>query len=152
MNRVPAYEDLITKANHPLIRMFNAPMVTAAEPQDNIGGEWTAASPETVGGYSAVAFFFARYAWAANPEGANLVNSEGLPASVFRTDNWDDVIADAGSAKALSERRALGVEIRALAAKKAGLDRKSAEFKAIAEKHAALMKKFRAMAPAQNPK
>ena len=27
----------------------------------------------------------ARYAWAANPEGANLVNSEGLPASVFST-------------------------------------------------------------------
>lgn len=34
-----------------------------------------------------------RYAWAANPEGANLVNSEGLPTSVFRTDNWEDVEA-----------------------------------------------------------
>jgi len=32
-----------------------------------------------------------RYAWAANPEGANLVNSEGLPTSLFRTDDWDDV-------------------------------------------------------------
>ena len=29
-----------------------------------------------------------RYAWAANPQGANLVNSGGLPASVFRTDDW----------------------------------------------------------------
>lgn len=29
-----------------------------------------------------------RYAWAANPEGANLMNGEGLPASVFRTDDW----------------------------------------------------------------
>lgn len=29
-----------------------------------------------------------RYAWAANPEGANLVNEEGLPASLFRTDDW----------------------------------------------------------------
>ena len=26
-----------------------------------------------------------RYAWAANPEGANLVNAEGLPASIFET-------------------------------------------------------------------
>lgn len=34
-----------------------------------------------------------RYAWASNPEGANLVNSEGLPTSVFRTDDWDDVEA-----------------------------------------------------------
>jgi len=30
-----------------------------------------------------------RYAWAANPEGANLINAEGLPASVFRTDDWE---------------------------------------------------------------
>ncbi len=29
-----------------------------------------------------------RYAWADNPEGANLYNKEGLPASPFRTDNW----------------------------------------------------------------
>ncbi len=30
-----------------------------------------------------------RYAWAANPQGANLINKEGLPASVFRTDDWE---------------------------------------------------------------
>ena len=30
---------------------------------------------------------FVRYGWADNPEGANLVNVEGLPASPFRTDN-----------------------------------------------------------------
>jgi len=29
-----------------------------------------------------------RYAWANNPDEANLVNSEGLPASPFRTDSW----------------------------------------------------------------
>jgi len=29
-----------------------------------------------------------RYAWADNPEGANLYNKEGLPASPFRTDAW----------------------------------------------------------------
>ena len=29
-----------------------------------------------------------RYAWADNPEGANLYNEEGLPASPFRTDNF----------------------------------------------------------------
>jgi len=29
---------------------------------------------------------FVRYAWADNPEGANLYNKEGLPASPFRTD------------------------------------------------------------------
>ena len=30
-----------------------------------------------------------RYAWAANPEGANLINSEGLPASLFTTE-WNN--------------------------------------------------------------
>jgi sialate O-acetylesterase len=30
-----------------------------------------------------------RYAWAANPEGSNLVNSEGLPASLFTTE-WPE--------------------------------------------------------------
>jgi sialate O-acetylesterase len=29
-----------------------------------------------------------RYAWSSNPEGANLINKEGLPASVFRSDDW----------------------------------------------------------------
>ncbi|HDQ44190.1 MAG TPA: sialate O-acetylesterase [bacterium] len=29
-----------------------------------------------------------RYAWADNPDGANLYNREGLPASPFRTDDW----------------------------------------------------------------
>jgi sialate O-acetylesterase len=29
-----------------------------------------------------------RYAWADNPEGANLYNKEGFPASPFRTDSW----------------------------------------------------------------
>ena len=29
-----------------------------------------------------------RYAWADNPEGCNLFNGAGLPASPFRTDNW----------------------------------------------------------------
>lgn len=34
-----------------------------------------------------------RYAWAGNPAGANLYNREGLPASLFRTDNWNVVTA-----------------------------------------------------------
>lgn len=31
-----------------------------------------------------------RYAWADNPEDANLRNSEGLPAAPFRSDNWSN--------------------------------------------------------------
>ncbi len=32
-----------------------------------------------------------RYAWADNPDDANLYNKEGMPASPFRTDNWKGV-------------------------------------------------------------
>ncbi|HNU08902.1 MAG TPA: hypothetical protein PKO33_14135, partial [Pyrinomonadaceae bacterium] len=31
-----------------------------------------------------------RYAFNSNPQNPNLTNDSGLPASPFRTDNWDD--------------------------------------------------------------
>lgn len=87
-----------------------------------------------------------RYAWAANPEGANLVNSEGLPASVFRTDDWDDVEAAAPAAanKNAEERRALALEIKALSAKRNELERGTEEYKAVTKKRAELLEKFKA--------
>ncbi len=36
-----------------------------------------------------------RYGWADNPADVNLYNSEGLPASPFRTDDWERVTKDA---------------------------------------------------------
>ena len=35
-----------------------------------------------------------RYAWRINPEGCNLYNKAGLPASPFRTDNWPEPARD----------------------------------------------------------
>jgi sialate O-acetylesterase len=35
-----------------------------------------------------------RYAWADNPEGCNLYNKEGIPASPFRTDDWAGLTAE----------------------------------------------------------
>lgn len=75
MDRVPAYAELISKADHPGLRMFNAPLVTAVEPQDDITGEWTLCSPQTVPGYSAVAFFFA----------LKLHQELGVPVGVLKT-------------------------------------------------------------------
>ncbi len=75
MNRVPAYAEVIAKSDLPLIRMFNAPTVTAVEPQDDIDGEWSLCSPDTVPGYSAVAFFFAR----------KLHTELGIPVGVIKS-------------------------------------------------------------------
>ena len=90
-----------------------------------------------------------RYAWASNPEGANLVNSEGLPASVFRTDDWDDVEVPVGTTAADTavERRALAAEIKALAAERDKHDRNSAAFRELNQKFQALMTRFKAGAP-----
>lgn len=91
-----------------------------------------------------------RYAWASNPEGANLVNSDGLPASVFRTDDWEDMEekVDPSAAKAAEARRALAAEIKAIADKRTGLDRDSEEFKALTKKQQELLAKYRQTAPA----
>ncbi|MDZ4402493.1 hypothetical protein [Prosthecobacter sp.] len=90
-----------------------------------------------------------RYAWASNPEGANLVNSDGLPASVFRTDDWDDVEVkvDTSAQKASEERRAMGVEIRAISAERAKHDRKSPEYQELNKKFQELMAKYKEGAP-----
>lgn len=90
-----------------------------------------------------------RYAWAANPEGANLINSEGLPASVFRTDDWDDVEVkvDTSAVQAAIERRALSDQIKALAAERAKHDRKSPEYRELQKQLQPLMEKYKAGAP-----
>ena len=91
-----------------------------------------------------------RYAWAANPEGANLANSDGLPASIFRTDDWDDVEAApplTQATKEAEERRALGAEIKTLNAKYLCMDRKSAEAVELRKKVQELLTKYKATAP-----
>ncbi len=91
-----------------------------------------------------------RYAWAANPEGANLVNSDGLPASIFRTDYWDDVEAApplTQAAKGLEDRRALATEIKTLNAKLQAMDRKNPEAMELRKKVQELLTKFKATSP-----
>lgn len=89
-----------------------------------------------------------RYAWAANPEGANLINSNGLPASVFRTDDWNDVEINVDAAvKYFSDRRALADQIKAIAAERNKLDKKSPEYRELQKKLQPLMEKYKATAP-----
>ncbi|MCB1208151.1 MAG: hypothetical protein KDK97_02430 [Verrucomicrobiales bacterium] len=91
-----------------------------------------------------------RYAWAANPEGANLVNGEGLPASVFRTDDWKDVDPqpDPTIQTAQQKRNALRDEIKRLAAERAKLDPKSEEFKTLSLKIRDMLTEYKAGQPA----
>ena len=52
--------DDIAKADFPQIRLFGVPGKIATEPQTITNGTWQICSPKTVGGFSAVGFFFGR--------------------------------------------------------------------------------------------
>ncbi|MBT4497851.1 MAG: sialate O-acetylesterase [Gemmatimonadetes bacterium] len=50
----------IAAADHPQIRLFTMAHTTALEPQEEAQGTWSMCTPETVGPFSAVAYFFGR--------------------------------------------------------------------------------------------
>jgi len=54
-------QDEVAAANYPKIRLFTVGRTPSAEPQDNCKGRWATCSPNTVGGFSATAYFFGRH-------------------------------------------------------------------------------------------
>ncbi|RRB04401.1 sialate O-acetylesterase [Larkinella rosea] len=61
VNRSAKAEEEKKAANFPQIRHFKVPHDKSLTPKDDVtGGEWQATTPETVGNFSAVAYFFAR--------------------------------------------------------------------------------------------
>jgi sialate O-acetylesterase len=53
--------DLETRAaRHSRIRLISVPQVGTQEPQEDFKGKWEVCSPESVGGFSAVGYFFGR--------------------------------------------------------------------------------------------
>lgn len=50
----------IADANYPEIRMFTVKRMIAFEPQKNVEGNWAICSPETLGEFSAVAYYFGK--------------------------------------------------------------------------------------------
>lgn len=51
----------IKNGNHPLIRQIKAPRRESFVPLEDIDAQWQVASPETVGGFTAVGYYFARH-------------------------------------------------------------------------------------------
>ncbi|HMC62317.1 MAG TPA: sialate O-acetylesterase, partial [Candidatus Solibacter sp.] len=50
----------IAAANCPKIREFRVPLKTSALPLEDVAGKWQVCTPETVPGFSAIAYFFSR--------------------------------------------------------------------------------------------
>jgi len=72
------------KATFPKIRMFTVKKTTSIKPLTEAVGSWVECSPETVGGFSAVGYFFAR----------DLFQKLGVPVGMIHT-SWGGTPAQA---------------------------------------------------------
>lgn len=96
----------IQAAGDPLLRHFKVPKSWAAEPAQHLaGGDWKTTTPETVGGFTAVGYFFAR----------ELRAETGIPIGLIHT-SWGGSRIEAwmdGDALGL-DRNALDARLNAL--------------------------------------
>ncbi|MBK8978714.1 MAG: sialate O-acetylesterase [Planctomycetes bacterium] len=60
LQRFPDCADDIAASSDPQLRLLLVAKRTATEPLDTLDGQWRAAAPDSVPGFSAVAYFFAR--------------------------------------------------------------------------------------------
>ena len=75
----------VAAAHAPLIRQFKVQKQTAKSPQETAGGSWEVCSPETVGQFTAVGYFFARSIQAKLGVPVGLVNATwgGTPVEAW---------------------------------------------------------------------
>ncbi len=74
----------IAAANYPNLRMFTVPKKISHSPVDDLeGGSWEVCSPETVGHFSAVGYFFA----------LNLLKDLNVPIGMIHT-SWGGTVAE----------------------------------------------------------
>lgn len=102
------YEQEVADANHPLVRLFQVKRVVAHTPQTEVPlgytNGWAVCSPETVGEFSAAAYFFAREVSRELGIAIGVVNSSwgGTPAeSWVSLDRLQNVVGFQDHAKRL---------------------------------------------------
>lgn len=138
VNRARDYEAEAAAADYPQIRMFKVTSGHAQQPQDRCTGDWSVCSPDTVGGFSATAYFFGRRLHRELNVPIGLINSSvggtsveswtSMPAQAEvveiqpRIDAWNEADAayDADAAQARYEKALVSWKARANEAKEAG--------------------------------
>ncbi|VGO12260.1 hypothetical protein PDESU_00811 [Pontiella desulfatans] len=103
-------------ANFPLIRMFTTARTTSTEPLADCSGSWQVCAPETVGGYSATAYFFGR----------EIHKELGVPVGLLHS-SWGGTCVEAWTPIASMEQFPSVMEY------KAGLDAQAGRFDPAAE-------------------
>ena len=79
-------------ANHPQIRVFTVTSGPAEKPQEKCTGKWEVCTPETVGHFSATAYFFGRDLHAVLKVPVGLINSSvgGTPIEAWTSSEAQD--------------------------------------------------------------
>ena len=105
VNRAKDFEQEQTAAKLPQIRMFKESSSAAPTPQPQGRGQWEVCTPETVGGFSATAYFFGREVHKALGGPVGLINSSvgGTPIEA-----WTSEEAQKCSARTAADVRELG--------------------------------------------
>lgn len=114
-------EKEIAAAKYPRLRLFQAKRVTADTPQEDVEGTWQECSPETVPGFSAVAYYFGRElhkklqipvgmihtSWGGTPSEAWTSQETVAKVDAFApiTDRWNDIVAKWPETKAAYEKK-----------------------------------------------
>ena len=123
-------------ADNPRLRCFTVKHTVAGKPMEDVVGNWEASTPETVGQFTAVGYFFARDLQRALNVPIGLIHSSwgGTPAEAWTSDaalradrshepilwNWQRNLAEYPSAKLRYDRAIQDWEEQALKAKDAG--------------------------------
>jgi len=81
-NGVTNLEETLKDANYPKIRMFTIAHKVADQPLEDVNGSWMVCTPEQIGSFSAVAFFFGKEISKFGNVAVGLINSSwgGTPA------------------------------------------------------------------------
>lgn len=89
---VENFQQEIKNATFPAIRMFTVERKVADEPVEDVEGSWEVCSPQTVGEFSAVAYFFAK----------KVHEQTGLPIGLINS-SWGGTPAEGWTKKAVLE-------------------------------------------------
>jgi sialate O-acetylesterase len=82
-------------ANFPGIRLFQVPLETAIEPQKDVNAQWRRCTPETIGSFTAVGYFFGR----------QLHEVLGVPVGLIET-AWGGTRAEAWASPEMLDKTA----------------------------------------------
>jgi len=138
VSRAKDFDKEQAAADHPQIRMVTIARTPAETPMDDCTGQWLVCSPETVGGFSATAYFFGRTLHKELEVPVGLINSswggtpvqawtclkcqQALPELKSLLESWEQQIAnyDAERARAQYEKALAAWKEKAAQAKAAG--------------------------------